>query len=226
MASVRQAFYLVARISSHDFPLASEERDTAPVNHPALVKTSDQPSFSSVNFSPFTSAETLIIRYQSYAKPEPTAKSSWWNSKENEFTLQKYIEATQKEKIKQTTKSKTNRLASNALLGPSKRRKRRVCRDPAPSDTPSHSDIDLVVLFTDDSTEEKKNKTLIVCTVLVVSLKTTMEKSGYDVRNISDGRTHFVLVWRKVLFLSFVRDKHCFVLSLYPLYLIFFAFCK
>jgi len=29
------------------------------VNHPALVKTSDQPSFSSNNFSPFTSAEAL-----------------------------------------------------------------------------------------------------------------------------------------------------------------------
>jgi hypothetical protein len=75
------------------------------------------------------------------------------------------------------------------------------------SNTPSDSDIDLVVLFTDDSAEEKKNKTLIVCTVLVVSLKTTMEKSGYDMRDISDGRTHFVLVWRKILFLSFVREK-------------------
>jgi len=29
------------------------------VNHPALIKTSDQPSFSSANFSPFTSAEAL-----------------------------------------------------------------------------------------------------------------------------------------------------------------------
>jgi hypothetical protein len=28
-------------------------------NHPALVKTSDQPSFKSANFSPFTSAEDL-----------------------------------------------------------------------------------------------------------------------------------------------------------------------
>jgi hypothetical protein len=36
------------------------------------------------------------------------------------------------------------------------------------------------------------------------------------VRNVSDGRTHFVLVWRKILFLSLVRDKHCFVLSFYP----------
>jgi hypothetical protein len=29
------------------------------VNHPALIKTSDQPSFSSANFSPFASAEAL-----------------------------------------------------------------------------------------------------------------------------------------------------------------------
>jgi hypothetical protein len=36
---------------------------------------------------------------------------------------------------------------------------------------------------------KKRNKTLIECSVLVVSLITTMEKSGYDVRNISDRRT-------------------------------------
>jgi len=66
------------------------------------------------------------------------------------------------------------------------------------------------------------NKTLIVCSVLVVSLKTTVEKTRYNVRNVSDGRTHFVLVWRKVLFVSLVRDKHCIFPSLYPLYLYFF----
>jgi hypothetical protein len=43
----------------HDFLLASKDTEAAPVNHPALVKTSDQPSFSSVNFSPFTFAEAL-----------------------------------------------------------------------------------------------------------------------------------------------------------------------
>ena len=43
---------------------------------------------------------------------------------------------------------------------------------------------------------------LIVYSVLVVSLKTTMEKTRYDVRNVSDGCTHFVLVWRKNLFVS------------------------
>jgi hypothetical protein len=59
-----------------------------------------------------------------------------------------------KKKIKQATKSKTNRLASNALLGPSKRRKRRVCRDPTTSDTPSDTDTDPAVTFADDSIED------------------------------------------------------------------------
>jgi len=45
--------------SRYDFPLSSEDKDAAPVNHPAFVKTSDQPSFSSANFSPYTSAEAL-----------------------------------------------------------------------------------------------------------------------------------------------------------------------
>jgi len=43
----------------YDFPLSSEDKDDAPVNQPALVKTSNQPSFSSDNFSPFTSAEQI-----------------------------------------------------------------------------------------------------------------------------------------------------------------------
>jgi hypothetical protein len=59
-----------------------------------------------------------------------------------------------------------------------------------------------------------RNKMLTACSVLVVSLKTTMEQSEYD---IADGRTHFVLVWRKILFANLVRDKHCVFLSLYPL---------
>jgi hypothetical protein len=43
----------------HDFRLASGSIDAAPVNHPVVVKTSDQPSFIYSNFSPFTSAEAL-----------------------------------------------------------------------------------------------------------------------------------------------------------------------
>jgi len=61
--------------------------------------------------------------------------------------------ATQKKKIKQATKSKTNQLEMNAPLGPSKRWRRVVCQDATPSDTPSDSDTALTVPFTDDSTE-------------------------------------------------------------------------
>jgi len=42
-----------------DFLLASEDTDAAPVNHLALVYTSDQPSISSLNFSPFSSVEAV-----------------------------------------------------------------------------------------------------------------------------------------------------------------------
>jgi len=48
-----------------------------------------------------------------------------------------------------------------------------------------------------------------------------MEKTRYDVRNVSDGRTHFVLLWRKNLFVRLVRNKHRFVLILYLFYLYF-----
>jgi hypothetical protein len=66
-----------------------------------------------------------------------------------------FVEATQKRKIKEVTKSKTSRFVSNVLPGPSKRRKKRVCRDPTPSDSPSDSDTDLAVPFADDSTEDE-----------------------------------------------------------------------
>jgi hypothetical protein len=141
----------------HNFALASGNINAAPVNHPALVKTSDQPSLSSSNFSPLTSAEAL--RSSDMCQASPKSKSSWWNSKENnELTLQKYFQAIRTEKIKQVTKSKTWQLASNALLGPSKRRKRRVCRDPTPSDTPSDSETELAVPLANDSTEENEEQ--------------------------------------------------------------------
>jgi hypothetical protein len=108
-----------------------------------------------------------IIRYQPCAKPEPTAKSSWWNreserererERERSPPYKKIVAATQEKKIKQATNPKTNRLVSKALLGPSKRRKRRVSRDPAPSDTLSDSDTDLAVSFADVSIEEDEEQ--------------------------------------------------------------------
>ena len=131
------------------------------------MKTSDQPSFSSANFSPFTSAEALRSSDISPVpslnlKPNPRGGTGGKKSSPRK----KFVEATQKKKIKQATKSKTSRLASNALLGPSKRRKKRACRDPTPSDTPSHSDTDLAVPFADDSTEddEEQDADCVFCT--------------------------------------------------------------
>jgi hypothetical protein len=138
------------------------------VNHPALVKTSDQPSFSSANFSPFTSTEALRASDIS-AAPNLSLQPNTRGATLKKITSTSYrhfVAKKKKKKIKQTTKSKTNRLALNALVGPSKRRKRRVCRDPAPSDTPSDSDTDLTVAFTDDSTDEKEQDTdCVFCTV-------------------------------------------------------------
>ena len=93
-----------------------------------------------------------------------------------------FVGATQNKKIKQATKSKTNRLPSNALFGPSKRRKRRVCQELTPSDTPSNLDTDLTVAFADDSTEEEEHDadcfffsywSSFFFFILVVSVKTT-----------------------------------------------------
>jgi len=80
------------------------------VNHPALVKTSDQPSFNSVNFSPFTSAEALRSSDISPVpslnlKPNPRGGTA---NKIMSSPYKKFVEATQEKKIKQATKSKTS----------------------------------------------------------------------------------------------------------------------
>jgi hypothetical protein len=90
------------------------------VNHPALVKTSDQASFSSANFPPLTSAEALRASDISAVRslnlqPNPRGGTV---KKITSSSYRNFGGATQKKKIKQATKSKTNRLASNALLGP------------------------------------------------------------------------------------------------------------
>jgi hypothetical protein len=69
------------------------------------------------------------------------------------------------------------------------------------------TDTDLLFLST-IRLKKTRSKTQIVSAVLFVYLKTTMEKTGYDVRNVSEGRTHFVLLWRNTLFVGLGRDKH------------------
>jgi hypothetical protein len=59
MAAGRQAFSLATTSSDHTIYLWRQGTNAAHLNHPALVKTSHQPSFCSSNISPFTSADAL-----------------------------------------------------------------------------------------------------------------------------------------------------------------------
>jgi len=72
------------------------------VNHPALIKTSDQPSFSSANVSQFTSAEALrssdINPVPSLnLKPNPRGGAA---KKITSSPYKKFVKATQEKKIK------------------------------------------------------------------------------------------------------------------------------
>jgi hypothetical protein len=90
----------------HNFPLASGNTDNAPVNHPDLVKTNNRSSFCS-NFSSFTSADALRssdISPVPELNPHPRGGTA---KKMTSSPYNKYFEVTQKEKIEQTTKSKT-----------------------------------------------------------------------------------------------------------------------
>ena len=130
MAYGQQAFFPCDKhiFRPHDFPLASDETDAAPVNHPTWVNTSDQPSFSSVYFSLLTSAEAIRA---SDISPMPSLNlqpntHGGTAKKISNSPYQQFGGATQK--IKQAIKSKTNRLATNSVLGPSKRQKRGFAR--------------------------------------------------------------------------------------------------
>jgi hypothetical protein len=128
------------------FPLYLEDTHAALVNHSASVNTSDQPYASSANFSPFTSALpllTLDISSVPSLNLKPNSRGGT-AKKRTSSPYKKFVEANQKKKIKQATKSKTNQLALIGVFGPSKRRKRMVCRvltscDTPDSDTPSCS---------------------------------------------------------------------------------------
>jgi hypothetical protein len=114
---------------------------------------------------------------------------------------------------------------SNALLGPIKRWKRRVCRYPTPYDTPSDSDTELAVSLSDDSTEEdeEQDADCVFCTGGFSEDYNGEEWIRCAICTVLGGRTHTVCWYGATFF--FVRiftDKHCFVLSLYALQLHFF----
>jgi len=141
------------------------------VNHPALVKTSDQPLFNSSNFSPFASPEAL--RSSSVPVPilnlQPNTRGGT-AKKTASSPYKKFVAPTQKKKIKQATKSE-------ALLGPLKDGEEGFAG--IQLHLTLHQIWTLTYLFLSLTIlRKKRNNTLIVCTVLVVSLKTAMEKSG------------------------------------------------
>jgi hypothetical protein len=90
--------------------LSSEDTHAAPVNHPASINTSDQPSSSSANFLPFTSAVPVQSSYISSVqslnlKPNPCGGTA---KKIMSSPYKIFVEATQKKKIKLATKSTTS----------------------------------------------------------------------------------------------------------------------
>jgi hypothetical protein len=102
------------------------------VNDPALVKTTNQPSFSSVNFSPFTSAETLGAsdisdvpswNLQPYTRGG-TAK------KITSSSYKKFVGATQKKEITQATKIQNQSARAECSSWSFKKTEEEGCRDP------------------------------------------------------------------------------------------------
>jgi len=94
-------------------------------------------------------------------------------------SYRKFAGATQKKKIEQTTKSKTSRLASNAFLVFYFKNDGRKGFAGIQLHLSLHQFRTLTEPFLSLTIRRKeRDKTLIVRSLLVVSLKTTMEKSG------------------------------------------------
>ena len=79
------------------------------------------------------------------------------------------------------------------------------------SDTPSDSDTGLAVPFADDSKEEDEEQDAVLSSVLVVSLKTTMEKTRYDVRKV----LFLVSILYICIFFVFCNYYLCFLCKLF-----------
>jgi hypothetical protein len=144
----------------YDFLLSSEHSHAAPVNHLALVNTSNQPSSISANFLLFTSAVPL---WSSGISPVPSLNrkpnSCGGTTKKMSSPYKKIVEATQKER-KSNRPLNPKPIGLRRILRPTKRRRSRVCRDP----TPSYSDTNPAVPFADDSTSEIHDADCLFCT--------------------------------------------------------------
>jgi len=153
MASGRQAFFLVTRTSSDHLISLYPQTTQMLLMWAILLWWRLAINHHSVMLIFRRSLLLMLSKHQMSALCQAwtEAKSLCAAAKKIKGTPYKnFVETTQNIKIKQKTKSETKLLASNALLGPSKRRKRRVRRDPPPSDTPSDSDIELTVPLAND----------------------------------------------------------------------------
>jgi hypothetical protein len=135
--SGRQAFFLVTRTFA-DYTISLQPQRSQmlllwiillcwrpAISHHSVLLIFRRSSAETVRASDISAVPSLNLQ----PNPCGAAKKITWS------LYRKFVGATQKKKIKQATKSKTSRLASNAALGPSIRQKRRVFRYPTPSDT-------------------------------------------------------------------------------------------
>ena len=178
------------------------------------MKTSDQPLYISVIFSPFTYAEALQA-----SEISPVSR----------LHLQPYTRGATAKNLTSTTYRKllgqNGKIKSNRPLNPKQIDFRRMLsfflqKDGGKGFAAIQLRLKLhgfghLLSSSFRWQFDGRGTGRWLCFVLVVSLKTTVKKSGYDGRNISDGCTKFVLVRRKILFVSFVRAKHSLVLSFY-----------
>ena len=148
--------------------------EEAPVNRPAMFNTIDLPSFNSANYSPFSNAEALSVSDIS-AVPNLTQQPNSRHGTVKKITSSSYSNMLGQltKEHKQVTKCVTSWLDSNAFIGPSKRRKRLFAA--IQLRLTLHHIRTLTEMFLPLTIgQNKRNKTRIVCSVLVVCLKAAL----------------------------------------------------
>jgi len=188
------------------------------VNHPALVNPSDQPSFSSVYFSPLTSAEALRASDMSPVPnlnlQQPTRGGT--AKKISISSYRKFLGQLRKRISNRPLNPKPIGLRRTLFLAFQKDRREGL---------PRSNSVWHFISFEHKPScsfrwwfDGRRGARCWWC-VLYWSFLWRPQWRRVDRRNISDGRTICVLVWSKILFVRLFRDKHCFVLSMCPLYL-------
>ena len=139
-----------------------------------MVNSIDLPSFNSANFSPFTTAEALRasdISAVSNINQQPN--SCGGTVKKITSSSYSILLGQLRKNIKQVTKCETIWLASNAFIGPSKRRKRLFAA--IQLRLTLHHIRTLTEMYLPLTIGQKKrNKSLIECPLSVVCLKAAL----------------------------------------------------